>query len=104
MAGASFTFEADRAGQDRLLHSTNGPYAQWLTRVGNQIVNAAKARANVNTGLMRSSITFTLDTESGGRLVGIVGAHVNYSLYVHNGNGYYPGNPFLLDALREVLH
>ena len=90
------TFRTNQAGVDALLHSTTGPYAQWLTRVGNQVVNAAKVRANVDTGLMRSMIEFRLEVE-GGLLVGYVEAKTDYSFYVH------AHNPFLTDALAEVV-
>lgn len=96
MSTASYTFTVDQGGVDRLLHDPGGPYGQWLTRVGNQVVNAAKPRANVDTGLMRSRIEFRLFTE-GGELVGEVAARTNYSAYVHR------INPFLTDALAEVL-
>jgi hypothetical protein len=95
---ASFTFTTDRAGVDRLLHDPNGPMGQWLTRLGNSVVNGAKPRANVDTGLMRSRIEFRLETE-GGQLVGYVAARTNYSFFVIERTG----NNFLLDALREAL-
>lgn len=101
-SSANIRFTTIPGGVDRLLHTTTGPYAQYLTRTGNRVVNAAKARANVDTGLMRSRIEFRLESE-GGHLVGIVAANTNYSRYVHDGNGSYPGNPFLTDALRDVL-
>lgn len=97
-----YTFTPDPGGQQRLLHSESGPYGQWLTRVGNQVANAAKQRANVDTGLMRSRIEFRIESE-GGSLVGIVAARTNYSYYVHQGTQWYAGNPFLTDALRDVL-
>jgi hypothetical protein len=97
-----YSFHEDSGGVSRLLHDPGGPYGQWLTRVGNQVVNAAVPKANVDTGLMRSRIEFWLDTESG-VLVGYVAARTDYSLYVHEGHGSYGGNPFLTDALREVL-
>lgn len=98
----SFTFTANASGVDRLLHSPSGPYGQWLTRTGNQVVNGAKQRANVDTGLMRSRIEFRLETEAG-TLVGIVAAKTGYAKFVHDGTRYYQGNPFLTDSLREVL-
>lgn len=61
MSGASFKFTTDTAGVDALLHSTTGPYAQWLARIGNRCVNSAKARSRVDTGLMRSRIEFRLE-------------------------------------------
>lgn len=97
-----YTFTPDRAGQQRLLHSESGPYGQWLTRIGNQVANKAAQYANVDTGLMRSRIEFRIETSSDG-LVGIVAARTNYSYFVHQGTQWYVGNPFLTDALRDVL-
>lgn len=103
MATASYTFTENQAGVNRLLHSESGAYGQWLTRIGNQVVNVAKTKANVATGLMRSRIEFRLEVAPDGTLEGIVAARTNYSYWVHNGNGRYAGNPFLTLALQEVL-
>lgn len=100
---AQVTFTPNQAGIDRLLHSQAGPYGQWLTRMGNQVVNVAKPLANVDTGLMRSRIEFRLETGPDGTLVGIVAARTGYSRWVHDGNGRYAGNPFLTTALQQVL-
>lgn len=102
MPTISVEFRANPAGVSELLNSTTGPYAQWLTRVGNQVVNSAKRKANVDTGLMRSRIEFRLEVEAGG-LVGRVEAKTNYAFWVHQGSRGRPGNPFLTDALAEVL-
>ena len=101
-SSAEWSFRVDNAGVDRLLHDPSGPMGQWLTRLGNQVVNGAKTRANVDTGNMRSRIEFRLEVE-GGVLVGYVAARTNYSFWVHEGFGSYPGNPFLTDALAEAL-
>jgi hypothetical protein len=98
MAGASVTWRTDQGGIDRLLHSEGGEYGQYLTRLGNQMVNAAKEKANVDTGLMRSRVEFRLTTGSGGTLEGELAARTNYSFYVHR------DNPFLTDAVAEVLN
>lgn len=99
---ASFSFTPNRAGQARLLQSPTGPLGRWMTRTGNQVVNRAKARANVDTGLMRSRIEFRLEVQQG-QLVGVVAARTNYARYVHDGTRYMLGNPFLTDALRDVI-
>lgn len=102
MTGATFTFTTNHRGLDHLLHSPNGGVGQSLTRLGNQVVNRAKELANVDTGNMRSRIEFRLEND-GQDLLGIVAARTDYSYYVHEGNGYYGGNPFLTDALRDVV-
>lgn len=102
MATGAVSVTVNRAGVDRLTRDPNGPVGAHLTRLLNQIANAARARANVDTGLMRSRIEFRILPGSG-PLQGEVAARTNYSLYVHNGTRYYPGNPFLTDAARDVL-
>lgn len=101
--GATVTFRPDPGGQHRLLRDTHGPLGVYMTRIGNQIVNAAKARANVDTGLMRSRVEFRLSVGATG-LIGQVVARTNYAAFIHRGTRYYAGNPFLTDAVRDVLH
>ncbi|UQS95171.1 minor capsid protein [Pseudanabaena phage Pam4] len=95
-------FIPNRSGHDRLLHDPAGPYGQWLARTGNRAVNYAKQYANVDTGLMRSSIVFRLRVE-GGTLVGELAAETNYARFVHDGTWFYVGNPFLTDGIRTAL-
>lgn len=102
MAGYSVEFTANPAGVDALLHDPSGPYGQWLARIGNQARNGALRRSPVDTGLMRSSITFTVELR-GGVLVGLLAAKTHYSWYVHEGTRGRPGRPFLLDGIRDAL-
>lgn len=96
------TFNPDRAGIDRLVRDHNGAVGQAMTRLLNRVVNNAKSRANVDTGLMRSRIVFRLeDTASG--LLGVVAAQTRYAYFVHEGANGYAGNPFLTDALRDEM-
>lgn len=99
---AQVTFHVDQAGVDRLLNDPNGPYGQWLARIGLQCQNTARVLANVDTGLMRSRIDFRVEVD-GGRVVGILAARTSYAIFVHNGTRYIAPNPFLLDAVRENL-
>ena len=98
----SVVFKPNRPGVDKLLHSTNGPYGQWLARKLNQARSGAMARANVDTGLMRSRIEYRLEMD-GGKVVGILAAKTSYAKYVHDGTRYHDGNPFLTDAVRDTL-
>jgi hypothetical protein len=99
---ATVTFRANPAGQHRLLRDTHGPLGSYMTRIGNQIVNAAKARANVDTGLMRSRIEFRLSVGATG-LIGQLTARTNYAAFIHQGTRYYAGNPFLVLAAKDVI-
>lgn len=102
MASASYTFTESTRGVSRLVSDPDGPTGQAMTRLGNRVVNRAKDYANVDTGNMRSRIEFRLETD-GRDLLGIVAARTNYSYWVHEGNGYYEGNPFLTDALAVEI-
>lgn len=103
MSAPSVTVTLDQAGLDRLYAGTNSIYAErFLTRLGNQIVNAAKVRANVDTGLMRSTIEFRIVSGSHPP-VGEVVARTKYAYFVHQGTQHYRGNPFLVSAMREVV-
>jgi hypothetical protein len=103
MSTATYTFTPNRATLQHLTRDVNGPVGRALTRLGNQMVNEAKARANVDTGLMRSRIDFTIEPGPAGQLRLVLAARTNYSAYVHDGTRWYRGNPFLTDAARIVL-
>lgn len=102
MTSATYTFTERRAGTDYLVRDPSGPTGQAMVRLGNRVVNTAKVLANVDTGNMRSRIEFRLEVD-GRDLLGIVAARTDYSYYVHEGNGYYEGNPFLTDALAQEI-
>lgn len=97
MSTASATFHPNAAGIHMLLHSPDGEVGRGLTRLCNRIVTLAKDYANVDTGLMRSRIEFTIE-DIGGDLVGVIEARTDYSYYVHEGTIFMEGNPFLTDA------
>lgn len=104
MSAPTVTVQLNQDALDRLYRDPNSIYAeQFLTRLGNQIVNGAKIRANVDTGLMRSTIQFRVDTSSRPP-VGEVVARTRYAKFVHDGTRFYHGNPFLVLAARDVIH
>lgn len=94
----------DQGGIDQLLHTQESALAKYLLQKGNEVVNAAKSRANVDTGLMRSSISVRLgvDPYTGGPSAEVVAA-THYAKYVHDGTSYMEGNPFLEDAVHDVF-
>lgn len=97
------TYTSNHAGVHLLLQSEHGPIGQGLTRLCNRIVSTAKGNANVDTGLMRSRIEFTIEVDSDGDLVGVIAARTDYSYYVHEGTEYMEGNPFLVNAAAAEI-
>lgn len=103
MAAPSVRVNLDQNALDRLYRDPTSVYGEvFLTRTGNQIVNAAKVRANVDTGLMRSTIQFRI-SPTARPPVGEVVARTKYAKFVHDGTRFYRGNPFLLEAARDVI-
>ena len=96
------TFIWYRAEEERLLRSTRGPVGQYLARLAVKVESASKARCPVDTGRLRSSITWRLEVDSQG-LVAIVGTSVEYAIFVHQGTRYMTGRPFLVEGLRQVV-
>jgi HK97 gp10 family phage protein len=90
------------AEEKRLLASTGGPVGQLIARLCVKVESAAKARCPVDTGRLRSSITWRVETDSDG-VVGIVGTSVEYAIYVHEGTRHMAGRPFLVEGLRQVM-
>lgn len=85
-----------------LLASTRGPVGKLIAELCVKVESAAKARCPVDTGRLRSSITWRIETDGQG-IVGIVGTNVEYAIYVHEGTRYMAGRPFLLEGLRQVI-
>lgn len=90
------------AEEHRLLKSVSGPVGRMLARYAALVETAAKARCPVDTGRLRSSITWRMELDGEG-LVAIVGTSVEYAIYVHEGTRYMAGRPFLVDGLHAVL-
>lgn len=90
------------AEEQRLLRSTSGPVGKMLARYAVRTETAAKARCPVDTGRLRSSITWRIEVDGRG-LVAIIGTNVEYAIYVHEGTTRMVGRPFLVEGLRQVL-
>lgn len=78
----------NKAGLDELLHSPTGPVFKEVTKRSRATSNLAKRRVGVDTGRLRSSIQYSVNSYFG-KVVGIVGAHVQYARYHHDGTGIY---------------
>lgn len=102
MASPEVRWVPNKAGQTALMRAPGGPYGAFLTRLGNRMVNSAKGKAPVDSGLMRSRIEFRLEL-TGRTLGGVLAAKTNYAVFVHDGTRWMEGRPFLMDAVRETL-
>lgn len=91
----------DQAALTRLLESEPGPVGKELTRRTIKVDRSAKDRCPVDTGRLRSSITWRLGRDSQG-LLGIVGTNVEYAMYQEFGTVRTPAQPFLRPALQAA--
>ena len=91
----------DQAAIERLLTSEQGPVGKELTRRTIKVDRAAKQNAPVDTGRLRSSITWRLGRDSQG-LLGIVGTNVQYAPYVEFGTARQAAQPYLRPALQAA--
>lgn len=95
-----------------------GPVRQLFNRKGNiyrhtytlgvRIQSAAKVRLarspkRIDTGRLRASISVSTFTWTGGVAAVSVGTSVEYAIYVHEGTRYMEANPFISDAVRQVI-
>jgi phage gpG-like protein len=85
-----------------LLRSTSGPVGRYLATLAAKVETAAKARCPVDTGRLRSSITWRIEVDGQG-VVAIVGTSISYAVWVHEGTRFMAGRPFLTEGLHQVL-
>ncbi len=86
----------DRGGIRAMM--TTGQGRQFVYRIGNRVLNNARARVNVDTGYLRSTGAVEQSDD-----VTVVVFRARYAAAVHNGHHSYPGNPYLADALIEEM-
>lgn len=76
---------------------------QWAEDAGRRVVNAAKARAPVDNGRLRSSISATLELNPTTCILR-VGSDVPYARYVEEGTGIYgPRGRRITPVRRQAL-
>lgn len=75
-----------KAGLDEILRSPNGPVVKEVTKRTRSTSNLAKRKVGVDTGRLRSSIQYTVNAQHD-KVVGTVGAMVQYARYHHDGTG-----------------
>lgn len=91
----------DHGALQRLFTGLDGGIAKDLTRRAIRVDAAAKRLCPVDTGRLRSSITWALDTDARG-LFAIIGTDVTYAPYVELGTSRAPAQPFLRPALAAA--
>ena len=84
-----------------LLASPEGPVGRDLARRAIRVESAAKNLAPVDTGRLRSSITWALGRDGGG-LYAAVGTNVFYAPFQELGTRYMQAHPFLIPALAAA--
>lgn len=88
----------DHAALHRLFNSEQGVVGRDLARRAVKVDAAAKRLCPVDTGRLRSSITWQLAVDSKG-LHAIVGSNVTYAPYVELGTRSHSPQPYLRPAL-----
>lgn len=91
----------DQKTLDELLESPDGAVGRYAVKICVKVVNHAKKLCAVDTGRLRSSITYEIG-ESGGELAARVGTNVEYAPYVEFGTRRMRAQPFLRPAIDSV--
>lgn len=96
MAGTIVRF--DQQALHTLLRSEQGDIAKDLARRAIQVDRAAKQLCPVDTGRLRSSITWELGQDIQG-LLAVIGTNVTYAPFVELGTRKASAQPYLRPAL-----
>ena len=91
----------DKDALDELFGSIDGPTGKALAKFAVRVSTSAKRLAPVDTGRLRSSITFELGKD-GGDIVARVGTNVHYAPYLEFGTRRMTARPFLRPALDSL--
>jgi HK97 gp10 family phage protein len=92
------TVRFDHAALDELFNGRDGEMAKELARRAVKVETSAKRLCPVDTGRLRSSITWELGHDDIG-LLAIIGTNVEYAPYVEFGTSRMRAQPFLRPAL-----
>jgi phage gpG-like protein len=96
----SATLRFFAAEENRLLNLASGPTGRYLAKLAVMVETGAKQRCPVDTGRLRSSITWRLEQPP---LTAIVGSNVEYSAFVELGTRRMAARPYLVPALHSVV-
>jgi len=101
MVDVDVSYKIDRAAIEQLLVSPQGPVAREIALIAQEVVNLAKLLVPVDTGRLRSSITFVMGTANG-LVFAEVGTNVDYAPHVEFGTKFMSAQPYLIPALIRV--
>ena len=102
MVQVSVTSSFNQEAIDAILRSPDGPLAEFLGGIGQDIVNIAKILVAVDTGRLRASIVWLLGGTDTGLFVE-VGSNVSYAAHQEFGTKFMDGTAYLVPAIRRVL-
>ncbi len=91
----------DERGLDELFAGPNSAVGKFVAKRTIQVNRGAKRLAPVDTGRLRSSITFEIG-QSGTFIVGRVGTNVHYAPHLEYGTVKMRARPFLRPALAAA--
>lgn len=91
----------DHAAVAQLFTSPTGPVALELARRAVRVERLAKRLCPVDTGRLRTSITWRLARDARG-LLAIIGTNVEYAPFVEFGTRFARSQPFLRPALSAA--
>jgi hypothetical protein len=101
MASAKVSTVID-AAQVRALGADGGAVFMEVQRIGNRVLNAARANCPVDQGALRASLTLQME-QRGTTLVAVVGTNLEYGLFVHEGTGIYAGRGMIVPKRGRYL-
>lgn len=106
---AEFRYVANESGLRDILTSAHGPVMKTLARIGVTFESISKEYAsgenggpNVDTGNLRSSITYELGVDSEGAYVEC-GTNVEYAIFLELGTRYMSARKFIEPAARAAV-
>lgn len=91
----------DQSALRALLEGEDGDVGKDLARRAIKVEGAAKRLCPVDTGRLRSSITWELAKDEQG-LYAVVGTDVTYGIFQELGTRFQPAQPFLRPALEAA--